>query len=84
MGKWHDIEVEDDVTAYVEYANGATGTFVTTTGDTPGTNRFEIVCDGEMEQEALAYPTLAALRGEVVPHTYSGKNVWDGFEGIDF
>ncbi len=46
FGKWHDIEVEDDVTAFVEYENGATGTFVTTTGDTPGTNRFEIVCDG--------------------------------------
>ncbi len=42
FGKWHDIEVEDDVSAYCEYANGATGVFVTTTGDTPGTNRFEI------------------------------------------
>lgn len=41
-GKWHDIEVEDDVTAYLEYPNGATGTFVTTTGDAPGTNRLEI------------------------------------------
>ncbi|MCL2400451.1 MAG: Gfo/Idh/MocA family oxidoreductase, partial [Defluviitaleaceae bacterium] len=41
-GKWHDIEVEDDVTAYVEYPNGATGVFVTGTGDAPGTNRFEI------------------------------------------
>ena len=41
-GKWHDIEVEDDVSAYCEYPNGATGVFVTTTGDTPGTNRFEI------------------------------------------
>ena len=46
FGKWHDIEVEDDVTAYAEYANGATGTFITSTGDAPGTNRFEIVCDG--------------------------------------
>lgn len=45
-GKWHDIEVEDDVTAYVEYANGATGTFITSTGDAPGTNRFEITMDG--------------------------------------
>ncbi len=44
-GKWHDIEVEDDVTAYVEYENGATGTFITTTGDTPGTNRFEITLE---------------------------------------
>ena len=42
FGKWHNIEVEDDVTAYFEYANGATGTFITTTGDAPGTNRFEV------------------------------------------
>ena len=41
-GKWHDIEVEDDVTAYLEFENGATGVFVTTTGDAPGTNRLEI------------------------------------------
>jgi len=45
--------VEDDVTAYLEYANGATGVFVTTTGDVPGTNRLELtgnngklVCEG--------------------------------------
>ena len=44
-GKWHNIEVEDDVTAYVEYANGATGTFITTTGDAYGTNRFEVQMD---------------------------------------
>lgn len=41
-GKWHDIEVEDDVTAYLEYENGATGTFITSTADAPGTNRLEI------------------------------------------
>ena len=44
-GKWHDVEIEDDVSAYCEYANGATGVFVTTTGDTPGTNRFEITLE---------------------------------------
>lgn len=44
-GKWHDIEVEDDVTAYLEYPNGATGVFVTTTGDAPGTNRFEVTLE---------------------------------------
>lgn len=42
IGKWHDIEVEDAVTAYLEYPNGATGVFVTTTGEAPGTNRLEI------------------------------------------
>ena len=41
-GRWHDIEVEDEVTAYLEYDNGATGVFITTTGETPGTNRLEI------------------------------------------
>lgn len=41
-GKWHDIEVEDDVSAYMEFENGATGVFVTSTGDAPGTNRLEI------------------------------------------
>jgi predicted dehydrogenase len=41
-GKWHDIEVEDDVTAYLEYPNGATGAFITSTADAPGSNRFEV------------------------------------------
>ena len=41
-GRWHDIEVEDEVTAFFEYENGATGVFITTTGETPGTNRFEV------------------------------------------
>lgn len=45
FGKYHNIEVEDDVTAYVEYENGATGLFVTSTGEAPGTNRFEISAD---------------------------------------
>ena len=52
--KWHDIEVEDDVTAYLEFENGATGVFVTSTGDAPGTNRLEltfemgrIICEGD-------------------------------------
>lgn len=44
FGKWHDIETEDDVTAYLEFPNGATGAFVTTTADSPGTNRFEVLC----------------------------------------
>ena len=45
FGKWHDIEVEDDVTTYVEYENGATGVFITSTGDGFGTNRFEVQMD---------------------------------------
>ena len=45
FGKYHDIEVDDDVTAYFEYPNGATGVFITTTGEAPGTNRLEIAGD---------------------------------------
>ncbi len=45
IGKWHDIEVEDTVTAYLEYPNGATGVFITTTGEFPGTNRLEVTGD---------------------------------------
>ena len=44
-GKYYDIEVEDDVTAFLEYENGTTGTYITSTGETPGTNRLEIACD---------------------------------------
>ncbi|WP_059102631.1 Gfo/Idh/MocA family protein [Shouchella shacheensis] len=42
FGKYRNIEVEDDVTAFAEYENGASAVFITTTGETPGTNRLEI------------------------------------------
>lgn len=42
FGRFHDIEVEDDVTAYLEWAGGVTGSFVSSTGEVPGTNRLEI------------------------------------------
>lgn len=42
LGRFHQIEVEDNVTVYLEWANGATGTFISSTGETPGTNRFEL------------------------------------------
>ncbi len=45
FGKYHKIDVEDDVTIYGEYENGATAVFISTTGETPGTNRLEISGD---------------------------------------
>lgn len=45
FGRYHDIEVEDDVTALLEYADGSTATFIASTGEAPGTNRLEIACD---------------------------------------
>jgi len=50
IGKYHDIEVEDEVTAVMEFESGASGVFVASTGEAPGTNRLEI----------------AATRGKVV------------------
>ncbi|MBS5660115.1 MAG: Gfo/Idh/MocA family oxidoreductase [Clostridiales bacterium] len=45
VGKYHRIAVEDDATIYAEYDGGATATFITTTGEYPGTNRLEIAGD---------------------------------------
>ena len=50
-GKYHNIEVEDDVTIFAEFENGATGTFITSTGEYPGTNRLEIT--GELGKLVL-------------------------------
>ena len=45
FGKYYNIEVEDDVMAFLEYDNGTTGEYITSTGEAPGTNRLEVACD---------------------------------------
>ncbi|MBE6767295.1 MAG: Gfo/Idh/MocA family oxidoreductase [Ruminococcaceae bacterium] len=71
FGKWHDIEVEDDVTAYVEYPNGASGMFITSTGDCPGSNRFEVCCDrGTLVAEGR---TLKITRLKEAMSEYTGE-----------
>ena len=76
FGKWHDIEVDDDVTAYVEYPNGATGTFITSTGDTPGTNRFEITCEkGKIVAQIEGKEqTLTMWRSDISEPEFSATN----------
>ena len=63
IGKWHDIEVEDDVTCYMKFANGASGAFITSSGETPGSNRFEIA--GTKGRLILENDTLTLTRNEV-------------------
>jgi predicted dehydrogenase len=63
LGRYHQIEVEDDVTAYMEFPNGASGMFVSTTGEAPGTNRLEI--SGDMGKLLLENDRLLFLRNEV-------------------
>ena len=58
-----DIAVEDEVTAVVDYGDGATGTFVTATHDLVGTDRFEILGDnGKIVVENSKTATVTRLR----------------------
>jgi predicted dehydrogenase len=77
FGKFHDIETEDSVTAYLEWGNGTTGVFVTTTGEAPGTNRLEIA--GERGRLVIEGGKVTFTRN-VVPMTelsHTTKTVWD-------
>ena len=58
LGRYHDIEVEDDVTAYFEYADGTTAAFIASTGEAPGTNRLEVAAENGrlvMEKDRLIF-----------------------------
>jgi predicted dehydrogenase len=70
-GRYHDIQVEDDVTLYMEWENGATGTFISSTGEAPGINRLEIsleeamlVCDRGVLKIGELYPELGMKEEE--------------------
>lgn len=63
LGRFHNIEVEDDVTAYMELPGGATGMFVSSSGEAPGTNRFEI--SGTIGKLVLENDKLTFTRNEV-------------------
>ena len=75
-GKYHNISVEDDATIYAEYENGATATFITTTGEYPGTNRLEISGDrGKIviEHGALRFIELSEAE-RTFCYTVTGQN----------
>jgi predicted dehydrogenase len=63
LGVWHNIEVEDQVTAFMEYDDHCTGVFIASTGEAPGTNRFEIV--GERGKIVLERGEITFMRNEV-------------------
>lgn len=62
LGKYHNIEVEDEVTAYMEYKSGTTGVFITSTGEAPGTNRLEVA--GEMGRVVIEGNSFHFKRNE--------------------
>jgi predicted dehydrogenase len=63
IGKYHNIEVEDEVTGYFEHENGMVGHFITTTAESPGTNRLEVV--GEMGKVVCEQGKLTFYRNEI-------------------
>jgi predicted dehydrogenase len=80
FGAKHDIEVEDEVTAYLEYANGATGVFITSTGEAPGTNRLEIC--GEMGKIVVENESVRFRRNEIGSLEFS-RTTAEGFAKPD-
>jgi predicted dehydrogenase len=83
IGKTHPIEVEDEVSAILEYPNGAVGHFVTTTGEAPGTNRLEIVGDrGKLvvERGKLGFRRTRVSVSEYCrtsPERFRAPEAWD-------
>lgn len=71
VGRYHRIEVEDDVTAYLEYADGTTGVFVTSTGEAPGTNRLEVTA--ERGRVVIENDRFLFTRNEVEMSEFSRK-----------
>jgi predicted dehydrogenase len=76
LGRFHRIEVEDNVTAYLEWRTGATGVFVSSTGEAPGTNRLEVA--GTMGRLLLENNRLTFSRNEVDALQF-GRSAKQGF-----
>ena len=72
VGKNRNINVENDVTAFMEYENGATGVFITSTGDAHGTNRFEIQLD--RAKIVAEEDNLSVLEYEMTEQEFSKTN----------
>ncbi|MET0502527.1 MAG: Gfo/Idh/MocA family oxidoreductase, partial [Candidatus Binatia bacterium] len=76
FGRYHDIEVEDDVTAYFEYENGTTGVLITSTGEAPGTDRLEIAAE---EGRVIIQDDRFHWTRNEVPMSKFSKESSDGF-----
>ena len=72
LGKYHDIEVEDEVNAYMEFANGMTANFIASTGEAPGVNRLEIT--GERGLLILEHGKINFKRNEEEMTDYSRRS----------
>lgn len=71
LGKYHDIEVEDEITAYLEFPEGCTGIFIASTGEAPGINRLEIAA--ERGRVVLESDRIEWIRNEVETRVFSAE-----------
>jgi predicted dehydrogenase len=83
FGRYHEIEVEDDVTAYLEYPDGMTAVIIASTGEAPGSNRLEVA--GERGKVVIENDQFLFTRNEVPttefsktdPGRFSAPATWD-------
>jgi predicted dehydrogenase len=83
FGRYHGVEVEDDVTAYLEYTDGKTAVFTASTGEAPGTNRLEVAA--ERGKVVIENDQFSFVRNEVPmsefsrtdPGRFSAPPIWD-------
>jgi len=83
LGRKHRIEVEDEVTAYLEYDNGCSGVFISSTGEAPGTNRLEVA--GENGKVVIEGGDIRFTKNEesantfmkTTPELWSRPDVWN-------
>ena len=80
-GKYHDIEVEDDATVLMQYENGTEAVFITSTGETPGTNRLEV--SGSRGKAVLENGLLKLWQSDVDERTFC-KNALSNSAHIEY
>ncbi len=83
IAKKHPIEVEDEVSAILEYPNGAVGHFITTTGEAPGISRLEIAGNRGIiiaEDDSLKFRRLRSSSDDELrnsPLSFAQPERWD-------
>lgn len=82
LGKYHDIAVEDEVSATLSYGDGSVAHFITSTAEDPGTNRLEIVGEqGKLvyENNVLTFHrnrSSMKVWSDTSEQKYSGPECW--------
>ncbi len=81
FGKYHNMETEDECTAYLEYENGASGIFITSTGEAPGTQFLEVVGDrGKVVLDSSGRNETITFWRTTVPVSQHIREAKGGFE----